>query len=352
MNINDRSIKLSFVGDILPSNLQYTLGFGNYNELNVADVREFKEKPDIFFANLEAPILLKNGSNAPFSGNHKILELFHTVGINIVSIANNHILEKGKEGFFETIQLLKDQGIKVVGINENNSSNIETFKIDDQILAFAAFNAVHDIKNPSLYADLNELGVELALVKMKKANATFKILSFHWGNEYISLPNPDQIKTARFAMEKGCDLIIGHHPHVVQKIEIVKDRHVFYSLGNAYFDYLFTSTVKKGLRVDCNLAKDNFKIDYYFISSQYLSFNKIDESTDTLLLSEKEIKWQNNLLYYNWFHQKLRWIRFLYRLKMKYFLLELLFVLPVSNKLILIDNIKQVLKSKLNRQIY
>jgi len=345
-----KDIKISFVGDILPANLPYTKGFGNYSNINKTEIIENVDKPDVFFANLESPLLLKNGIDSSFSGNPRIIEILKSVGINVVTISNNHILEQGQDGFWETIKLLRENDIKVVGINENNSSNIETFKIGDQTIAIAAFNAVHDIENPSLYAELNEAGIESALERMKHVNATFKILSFHWGNEYISLPNPDQIKTAHFAIEKGCDLIIGHHPHIVQKVEIINNKLVFYSLGNAYFDYLFTPNVMKGLRVDGIITKDNFKVDYHFISSKSLGFKKIKGDINLLLLSKQEIKRQNTIEYHDLFHKKHKRTRFRYRIKMKLYLLELFITLPVKNKIMLIKNIKQVFSSKFGGQ--
>ncbi len=341
-----KEIKISFVGDILPGNLPYTKGFGNYKALDKDSLIQAVDKPEIFFANLESPVLLRDGNNESFSGNPRIIEVLKKQGINIVSISNNHILEHGNSGFFETIKLLRENNIKVIGIYKNGTSNIETFRIGDQLITLAAFNAVHDINNPALYAELNQAGIELALEEMEKAGTTFKILTFHWGNEYISLPNPEQVKTARFAIEKGCDLIIGHHPHVVQKVEIINNKYVFYSLGNAYFDYLFTSKVKKGLRVNCRLANQKLDINYHYISSHSIGFKKIKGNIDVLRLSEKEIERQNSNSYSRWFSKKIRHVRFIYRLKMKFFLLELLFTLKLSNKLILIKNTKQVLLSK------
>lgn len=343
---------MSFVGDVLPCNLDYTIGFGNYNKINISlnnskNVNE--QKPNIFFANLESPILQKANSSIPFSGNPKIIRLFQNYGINIVSIANNHILEQGIPGFYETISLLRDNGIRVIGINDNNTSNIETFNIGNKIISFAGFNGIHDISNPGLYARLTMQGIDLAIQRMNEMQSTFKILSVHWGNEYISLPNPEQIQMAHFAIEKGCDLIIGHHPHVVQRIEVIRNKHIFYSLGNAYFDYLFAPKVKKGIRVDCVLSNNDFMVEYYFISSQNIGFKKIEDDTAVLLLSEKELKWQRSIFYDDWFYKKLKKIRFIYRLKMKSFLIGLFFQLPISNKLTLIKNIKRVIISKIFR---
>ena len=342
------TVRLSFVGDILPSNLPYTVGFGNYNKIENINITHHPNKPDIFFANLESPILY-NIYNRPFAGNPQIINLFKTTGINIVSIANNHILEYGKKGFYETLQILKKNNIKVIGINEDISSNIEYFNIGTNNIAFAAFNMIHDIENPSLYAVLTELGIEIALAKMFENKATFKILSFHWGNEYMIMPNEQQIKLAKYAIEKGCDLIIGHHPHVVQKIDKINNRYVFYSLGNAYFDYLFSSNVKKGLRVNAILNNNNLKIQYNYIYTKEFGFNKINENTKLLLFSEKDKQKLNNKNYSQWYIKKTKKVRLINRIKMKLFLIKLFFSLNLNNKWQLIINIKHVFKKSLKK---
>ncbi len=341
MNVNKDNIKISFVGDILPANLPYTLGFGNYDLLNQESLIDNISKPDIFFANLESPILSDSTSDEAFSGNMQILDYFIAKGINIVSIANNHILEQGEVGFYETVQLLKSKNIKVIGLNEEGTSNIESFSFNGNTICFAAFNAVHDIPNKGLYAELNESAIEQALQKMDELHATFKILTFHWGNEYFAYPNPEQIRIANFCVKQGCDLIIGHHPHVVQKAEIIDSKHVFYSLGNACFDYLFTGAVKVGLRVDITLNKNTPEIRYYPIATKGFGLKKMAEKHASLLLTEKEIIRQNEKSYINWYNQKIKKIRLAHRIKMKIYLLWLFIVLPVQNKYKLYRNVSR-----------
>ncbi len=346
-NVEEPQVKISFVGDVLPANLPYTIDYGNYDKLNSQNFNSLEKQSDIFFANLESPILANSSGKTPFSGNPRIIDFFHRIGINIVTIANNHILEQGADGFHETVRLLRENGIKVVGINEKNTSNIEYFDIENIRIGFAAFNGVHDIKNPGLYAELNESGIALALENMGKGNASFKILSFHWGNEYIETPSVYQLELARFAIHNGCDLIIGHHPHIIQKYEVIDNKHVFYSLGNAYFDYLFTNSVKIGLRVDCRVTKSEMKLDYYCISSASLGFNRIAGDSAKYLLNDDEKKACIDKAYGAHYLDRLKKIRLRYRIKMKLFMFALLFSLPIKQKYVLIRNIGSALISKI-----
>lgn len=346
MDFKENEIKLSFVGDILPSNMPYTVGFGNYEEINELIVEDCQNKPNIFFGNLESPILNDSDTNIPFSGNPQIVGLLKKVGINIVSIANNHILEQGKNGFYETIQILRDNGIKVVGINQDGSSNIECFSIRGRVIAFGAFNTVHDIVNPGLYADLTEEAVTKVLARMVELRADFKILSVHWGNEYYSLPNPRQLELAQFAMDQGCDLIIGHHPHVVQKVEIIDGKYVFYSLGNAYFDYLFSPQVRRGLRVDGVLDKNTFELTYYYISTATFGFSRIKRKTNDLILSCEQKQKMIPRSFGESYTRKIRIVRFLNRILMKVYLFKLFTLVPNKTRSKLLKNIYTILSTK------
>lgn len=352
MKINNEIARLSFVGDILPSNMPYTECIGNYDKIDITIIDETYDKPDIFFANLESPILFESNNNIPFSGNPKIINLFKKVGLNIVSISNNHILEYGEKGFNETIKILREQNIKVVGIQEDNTSNIEFFNIKNQLIAFAGFNSIHDLINPSLYAELNIYSIDQALQKMRNINATFKIFSIHWGNEYMKFPNPDQIKFAKYAIENGCDLIIGHHPHIIQKIERMNNKYIFYSLGNAFFDFLFCNNVKKGLRVDCELTKNNITVKYYFISTINFGFEKINGNVKSLALSINEIYKQNLISYKSWHNRNTKIIRAIHRFKMKLFIFEMFIKLPFSKKYQLLKNIKNLLNLKIKKNVH
>jgi gamma-polyglutamate biosynthesis protein CapA len=344
MKDNFETIHLSFIGDVLPANLPYTLGFGNYDILNGESFEDTYPNPDIFFANLESPVLSESSSDEPFSGNAKIIEYFLKRGINIVTVANNHILEQGESGFHETVRLLKEKGIKVIGINEGGTSNIECFEIKNMKICFAAFNAVQDISNPGLYAELSINALDLALQKMEDMQATYKILTFHWGNEYYQYPNPEQVKIARHCIDKGCDLIIGHHPHVIQKVEVIKEKYVFYSLGNACFDYLFTPSVKVGLRVDIELNNNIPDIQYYPISANGFGLKKYGDMRNSLLLSENEVLRQNENSYQSWYSQKIKKVRLVHRIKMKMYLLWLFIVLPFQSKIKLFNNVDKHLK--------
>jgi poly-gamma-glutamate synthesis protein (capsule biosynthesis protein) len=211
------------------------------------------DNSDIVFCNLECP-LTKNiefvKSNS-FIGPSNAAKLLKNSKINIVSIANNHILDYGIEIYQETLQILKENNIKWIGEYENGLSNIVIFNQNGIKIAFAEFNEVdlHKINNPNLFAELNEKNVELTLKKMNGFGVNFKVVSFHWGDEYITVPSSHQIELGHFAIDRGANIVVGHHPHVVQPIECYKNGLIMYSLGNCIFDFLQSKQFREGIIV-------------------------------------------------------------------------------------------------------
>ena len=175
------------------------------------------------------------------------------LGFDVLSIANNHSLGYGSEGLKSTLFALTDESIKYAGIYNNNKSNITVIEKGGLQFGFAAFNAIQDIENPNLLADLTLENIKKTYDEMKALNLDFKLLSFHWGNEYSNIPSPDQISLAHNTINPGADIIIGHHPHVIQPVERYKNGIIIYSLGNFIFDYPFSNQFRTGMLVELSM---------------------------------------------------------------------------------------------------
>ena len=271
-----KEINLTFVGDIFPANLHLTVGYGIENEFEkhkgikwIDSIKEITKNSDFVFGNLESPLLFDEEKTikTSFFGSYKFSRFLKECGFNILSVANNHILEQGKKGFKETIENLNKTNIKPVGIYDNNNSNLVTYEKNNVKLGFAAYNSVHDIKNPNLYSDFNIEKAIASLNKMKSSGVNCKIISLHWGwlEEYINIPSAKNIKIARLLVDNGADIIVGHHPHVVQPVESYKGKLILYSLGNFLFDMIWSKNVRIGLAVKVLYDKKTQKLDYQVI---------------------------------------------------------------------------------------
>lgn len=359
-------VKITLVGDIFPGNLPYTIGFGLASQFH-----EHKGKPwikllsyffkdsDISFGNLESPLIKddKKALASCFAGLSYFSCFLKEIGINIVSIANNHILEQGLYGFKTTIDLLTNMGIKCAGIYDNGLSNIEVFEVSGLRIGFAAFNAIHDLNNPNLYAEYYEENVSANIKKMNSLDLDYNIISIHWGNEYVNLPSYNQIKSARHFIDVGADIIIGHHSHVVQPVERYKNGLIFYSLGNFIFDMIWSKNVRMGVVADIILKK-NKEIEYNLIpinlGSDYIPHKvKNCEEFDKLLIINKRkmtfLYTKSYKSYMQYYNMKMKLNHCLQRIMMKMFLIRNWTKLSRQTKKLVLNNIiikLNILKSK------
>ena len=218
-------------------------------------ISHFLRGIDIVFGNLEGPIV-KNppellDNSLKFAFNLDVMKAISWCNFNLFSLANNHILDMGKEGLEETKEWLKKYGINFVGdLLSGSSDNLNSSFLRDNI-TFLAFNQIF----PFVIRE-EEIIKKVKTVKSLNPN-NFLIVSLHWGEEYKLINSPVQQKLAHRLIEAGADLIIGHHPHVVQNIEKYQGKLIFYSLGNFIFDQYFSSDTQQGLAVGLEIYPEN-----------------------------------------------------------------------------------------------
>jgi gamma-polyglutamate biosynthesis protein CapA len=336
----EKTIKISLVGDIFPSNTTYTKGFGNgsrflqdYGKELENQLKKIFNDSFISFGNLEAPLIEDHAivNYNSFAGSKYFAKTLKNIGFNIVSIANNHILEKGKEGFLSTKDALSIAGVNYVGAFNESKSNIVVFEKDKRKFGFAAFNVIQDIPNPNVHADLNMENIKKTLDEMISLKIDYKLLSFHWGNEYINIPSHDQIKIAHSTIDYGANIIIGHHPHVIQPIERYNNGIIIYSLGNFIFDFLFSKEFKLGMLIDLYINGNN-KIDYEVSEVRLEEYSPKIIINSTQLLNKlnnyqnkmNNLSSQSNEVYIHYYNNKLKLNHLYQRIMMKIKLIQLM----------------------------
>ncbi|HUW24662.1 MAG TPA: CapA family protein [Patescibacteria group bacterium] len=187
---------------------------------------------DITFGNLESPII----DNCPttsvgmiFCSREEAIEGLKFAGFDVLSIANNHILNHGPEGLSQTTALLNKNGILP------SSNQLTSYLANKLTFGFLSFDLVTYPK--------------AAVVEEVKKNANkvdVLVVSLHWGGEYQKEPLPWQKDLAHQIIDSGAKVIIGHHPHVTQPTEKYQSGLIFYSLGNFIFDQPWSEKTKKG----------------------------------------------------------------------------------------------------------
>jgi poly-gamma-glutamate synthesis protein (capsule biosynthesis protein) len=170
-------------------------------------------------------------------------------GFDLLGLANNHALDFGPAGLAETAQRLQAAGITPLGAGPSleAASQPHFRQMGPVRLAFLALNFVPDPAGQPAGAEWQpgrwDQAQALAAITSAQAQAEAVIVSVHWGREYSLSPDPAQAEAAQAMRDAGADLIIGHHPHVVQGPALLEaDQVVIYSLGNFVFDQQFGQT--------------------------------------------------------------------------------------------------------------
>ena len=217
-------------------------------------IGKFLRGIDIVFGNLEGPVV-ENPPEFPdeslkFAFSPEVIKGASWSHFNLFSLANNHTPDMGKEGLEKTKEWLKKYGINFVGNPLSVSpNNLNSSFIRDNI-TFLAFNQIFPFMG-------KEEEIMKAIKTVKSLNPdNFLIVSIHWGEEYQTINSPVQEKLAHKIIEAGADLMIGHHPHIVQKIEKYQGKLIFYSLGNFIFDQYFSPDTQQGLAVGLEIYPD------------------------------------------------------------------------------------------------
>jgi len=183
-----------------------------------------------------------------FSVNQKFLSPLVAAGFTHFSLANNHSLDYGETGYAFAKTELEATHLNPFGHSTENSNDSVVY-IDTPTARTAIV---------ALNASTHTLNRETAKMVLHEAarHSDVQIVYIHWGDEYLATHNKAQEQLAKVLVEAGADLIVGHHPHVVQDVDIVDGVLVFYSLGNYIFDQYFSEDVQTGLVLSLELTDE------------------------------------------------------------------------------------------------
>jgi len=188
-----------------------------------ADVAAYFHNDDCTFINLEGP-LTDGGSPADkkfvFKGPTSYVNIMTEGSVEFANVANNHAYDYGSSGYQDTLSVLDQAGIFYA-----DSGDTCVFTTPSGLTV-------------GVYAHLypqSSSGISQKIAAMREQGAEIVIASMHWGQEYYYNPNGTQVSIAHDAIDAGADIVYGHHPHVLQKIEQYNGGIIYYSLGNFSF---------------------------------------------------------------------------------------------------------------------
>jgi len=270
--------RMLFVGDIMMARgvAQLTEKYGlEYPFFNIRPLF-YLFNWNIIYGNLEGPVRTEAKPVSLFSVRFdyspEIPQLLAKLGFNLLNIANNHMADQGYSAIDSTRKYLEENHIFPLGDYSDCSLK---YRYQKDNFIFLGANLVN--KNKYCVQDLLQ---EIKELKTKDTNL-YVIVTPHWGTEYTSSPDDFQKQTAHQLIEAGADLIIGHHPHVVQAIEEYQGKLIFYSLGNFVFDMYFSQPVQQELALgfEYQPSKETFYLFPLQSNKSQLSFMTAEEQT-------------------------------------------------------------------------
>lgn len=220
-----------------------------------AKVRPLTTSADVCVVNLECPFTSRGEKltkNFNFRARPELSAALSAGGVDVVSLANNHLMDYGREGLFDTISTLDGAGIRHFGAGRSleDARTPTIIEVKGVKIAFLGYFFLGDrnIEPKEVIATSEQPGVaghfsdtaELmkmmqADVRAAKTKADHVIPFFHWGREGKGQPEPYQIELAHAAIDAGASAVLGSHPHVLQGIEVYRGATIAYSLGNFVF---------------------------------------------------------------------------------------------------------------------
>ncbi|MDR2172338.1 MAG: CapA family protein [Planctomycetaceae bacterium] len=249
----------------------------NRNEITLCEARiaaktkDFFCGYDLFLANLESPLTERVSScckyGESFMASPKTLAGLKSIGINLLSLANNHIMDQGVEGLRETIAALNAYKINWFGAGDNLAAAARPyfFQCGENMIGLLAFSEPFFAAASRRRAGANIFETpHIVRSFIGLPENCFKIILLHGGNEHCHLPNPLIKDTARMLAELGAGLIIVQHSHCIAGYEKWKNAMIFYGQGNFIFDYPIASqSWFKGILIEIivsNNRMNNFRI--------------------------------------------------------------------------------------------
>jgi poly-gamma-glutamate synthesis protein (capsule biosynthesis protein) len=239
---------------------------------------------DLESANLEGAVT-DNGAHYPpvlsidFAFAPTLVGELKKFNFNYFNIANNHLADQGENGIIETEKNLSSLGFDFAGCPDRQVGDCTAKIIEKNSRKIGLIGA------SMVSGSLDEKAL-LDKVKLLASSTDLVIAQMHWGTEYQHQVNKNQVALAHELIDAGADMIIGSHPHVVEGVEIYKNKPIFYSLGNLVFDQYFSADTQEELGVKIAIDGKSFQIDLLPIKSEATRLRLMNDAEKNKFLSK------------------------------------------------------------------
>lgn len=221
----------------------------------LAGIAPQMEAGDAAWVNLEGSLATIGspaaGKDYTFEGPPAMAKALAGAGIDVVTVANNHAVDYGRSAFMASIRTLEKAGVQVAGGGKDLDDAHAPAIVKTGSGATIGFLGYDDVIWPGFAATETQAGIAEAVTDMSRVKkdvrelakvVDYVVVGFHWGFEYEHYPVAQQTSEAHAVIDAGADLVIGHHPHVLQGFETYKGALIAYSLGDLVFDHYSVET--------------------------------------------------------------------------------------------------------------
>lgn len=248
-------VRIAAVGDVMCGESFYQYGRGPRTHITRLgetfldqDIVDHLRSHDMVLANFEgvaSDIGWRRRSlrSSQMRASPAVAGLLRSWGFTTLTLANNHILEHGRQAAMDTARRFRDAGLAVVGAGRNDAFDQEPGLLAKTIGDLrVAILAGCPLREKHAFDGGASMGAMLELVDSLARDEYTVIVALHWGTEYMDRPGREQRELAHRFVQAGASLIFGHHPHVCQGVEEIRDSVIAYSLGNFIFDQVLPDT--------------------------------------------------------------------------------------------------------------
>ncbi len=282
--LEHETIVISAVGDIMMHNTQLQAGYqpdvGTYDfSAFFQFVKPLLKSSDLVIGNLETTLAGKAAgySGYPrFNSPEMLASNLKEAGLDVLTTANNHCLDKGYAGLVSTLDRLDETGLLHAGTARSQAEQDKTLLVDvkDIKLAILSYtystNGLNPPKHHAFAVNyIDEDIIKTAAKKAKEDGAQLVIVCLHFGEEYQNHPNSQQTSLAQALLSNGADVILGYHPHVLQPAFLMDNKLVIYSLGNFVSDQTGLER-KSSIILNLQFAVDPITKQPYFQNASYI----------------------------------------------------------------------------------
>ena len=248
-----KQVTLALVGDILMDSWVGTEIKNKGADYPWLQVKDILSEADLAIGNLESAVGVGGspivGKSFTFRARPETLQGVVNAGIDVVSLANNHVLDYGTKALGETLDNLDQYGITRTGAGRNVQEAFKPVIQERNGLKIGVLSFSRVVPYPNWVAGANQPGVangwdnKVVLETIKKVDPQVDVLvvAMHWGIELADYPGSDQTSLAKAMVDSGADVILGHHSHCLQGVAVYKNKPILYSVGN----FVFTSSSVK-----------------------------------------------------------------------------------------------------------